>query len=96
MLMELETGALCSYQQCHYAPDGWRNYTIIGTEGRIENFCDYHGHTVVRLILLLPASERVRVGGRTIVADTNMNFSSGVRNDEKSSPSVCIMPFVAP
>jgi len=49
MLMNLDNGVLCSYQQCHYAPDGWRNYTIIGTEGRIENFCDYHGHTVVRL-----------------------------------------------
>ncbi len=48
--LELETGALCSYQQCHYAPDGWRNYTIIGTEGRIENFGDVPGsQTVVRL-----------------------------------------------
>ncbi len=37
MLMELDNGAFCSYQQCHYAPDGWRNYTFIGTEGRIEN-----------------------------------------------------------
>lgn len=49
MLMSLDNGVLASYQQCHYTPDGWRNYTIIGTEGRIENFCDYHGHTVVRL-----------------------------------------------
>jgi predicted dehydrogenase len=49
MLMTLDNGVLCSYQQCHYAPDGWRNYTVIGTEGRIENFCDYHGHTVIRL-----------------------------------------------
>lgn len=50
MLMELESGAICSYQQCHYAPDGWRNYTIIGTEGRIENFGDVPGkETVVRL-----------------------------------------------
>lgn len=49
MLMNLDNGVLCSYQQCHYTPDGWRNYTIIGTEGRIENFCDYHGHTVIRL-----------------------------------------------
>jgi hypothetical protein len=29
--------------QCHYTPDAWRNYTVIGTEGRIENFGDY-GH----------------------------------------------------
>jgi predicted dehydrogenase len=49
MLMELDNGVLCSYQQCHYAPDGWRNYTIIGTEGRIENFGDGPGRSVVRV-----------------------------------------------
>jgi predicted dehydrogenase len=43
MLMELENGVLCSYQQCHYTPDGWRNYTVIGTEGRVENFGDDPG-----------------------------------------------------
>ena len=37
MLMELDNGVFASYQQCHFTPDGWRNYTIIGTEGRIEN-----------------------------------------------------------
>ncbi len=52
MLMELDNGVFASYEQCHYAPDGWRNYTIIGTQGRIENFdevvrlwdrrCDYN------------------------------------------------------
>src|SRR5690606_17127413 len=25
---------------CHYTPDDGRNYTVIGTEGRIENFGD--------------------------------------------------------
>jgi len=49
MLMELGNGVLASYQQCHYTPDGWRNYTIIGTEGRIENFGDAPGDCVVRL-----------------------------------------------
>ncbi len=49
MLMELENGVFCSYQQCHYTPDAWRNYTIIGTEGRIENFGDLPGHSVVRV-----------------------------------------------
>jgi predicted dehydrogenase len=50
MLMELDNGVLCSYEQCHYTPDGWRNYTIIGTEGRIENFGDVPGEsTVVKL-----------------------------------------------
>ena len=49
MQMELDNGVFASYQQCHYAPDGWRNYTIIGTEGRIENFGDAPGECVIRL-----------------------------------------------
>ncbi|WP_022916822.1 Gfo/Idh/MocA family protein [Ruania albidiflava] len=46
--MRLDNGVLASYQQCHYTPDYWRNYTVIGTEGRIENFGDGAGG-VVRL-----------------------------------------------
>ena len=38
MQMRLDNGVYASYQQCHYSPDYWRNYTVIGTEGRIENF----------------------------------------------------------
>lgn len=38
--MVLDNGVLASYQQCHFTPDYWRNYTVIGTEGRIENFGD--------------------------------------------------------
>lgn len=49
MLMELDNGVLASYQQCHFAPDAWRNYTVIGTEGRIENFGDGPGSSVVKL-----------------------------------------------
>ena len=49
MLMQLDNGVLCSYEQCHYAPDGWRNYTIIGTEGRIENMGDEPGKSVVHV-----------------------------------------------
>ncbi len=41
MLMSLENGVQCSYSQCHYTPDDQRNYTIIGTEGRIENYGDH-------------------------------------------------------
>ncbi|MFD0871831.1 Inositol 2-dehydrogenase [Chlamydia abortus] len=37
VLMELEGGIKASYMQCHFTPDYERNYTIIGTEGRIEN-----------------------------------------------------------
>jgi predicted dehydrogenase len=49
MLMWLESGGFASYQQCHFTPDGWRNYTIIGTEGRIENFGDGPGNCAIRL-----------------------------------------------
>lgn len=44
--MRLEGGIFASYQQCHFAPDYWRNYTVIGTEGRIENFGDVAGSEV--------------------------------------------------
>ncbi len=40
MIMELENGILGAYLQCHFTPDACRNYTIIGTEGRIENVGD--------------------------------------------------------
>lgn len=46
ILMELDNGVLNSYQQCHYTPDYWRNYTVIGTKGRAENFGDTAGGTV--------------------------------------------------
>lgn len=46
MLMQLGNGVLASYQQCHFSPDYWRNYTVIGTEGRLENFGDEVGATV--------------------------------------------------
>jgi predicted dehydrogenase len=36
----LDNGVLASYQQCHFTPDYWRSYTVIGTEGRLENFGD--------------------------------------------------------
>ena len=49
MLMELDNGVLASYQQCHFTPDSWRNYTVIGTEGRIENFGDVPGNGQIKL-----------------------------------------------
>ncbi len=49
VLMELDNGVFCSYQQCHYTPDYWRNYCVIGTEGRLENFGDMPGHSVIRV-----------------------------------------------
>jgi predicted dehydrogenase len=48
VLMQLESGAMASYQQCHFTPDYWRNFTVIGTEGRAENFGD-SGNGVVKV-----------------------------------------------
>lgn len=46
MLMRLDNGVMASYQQCHFTPDYWRNYTVIGTEGRLENVGDTGGGVV--------------------------------------------------
>jgi predicted dehydrogenase len=46
MLMTLDNGVMASYQQCHFTPDYWRNYTVIGTEGRLENIGDTAGGVV--------------------------------------------------
>lgn len=40
IMMQLDNGAQATYMQCHYAPDSERNYTFIGTAGRVENIGD--------------------------------------------------------
>jgi predicted dehydrogenase len=47
--MALDNGTFASYEQCHYTPDYWRNYTVIGTEGRVENFGSDQADAEVRL-----------------------------------------------
>lgn len=49
ILMLLDNGVMATYQQCHYTPDAWRDYTIIGTEGRIENIGDAPGNCEIRI-----------------------------------------------
>ncbi|WP_020387172.1 Gfo/Idh/MocA family protein [Kribbella catacumbae] len=44
--LQLDNGVFLTYQQCHYTPDYWRNYTVIGTAGRLENFGDSPGGVV--------------------------------------------------
>ena len=46
VMMTLDNGVLASYQQCHFTPDYWRNYTVIGTEGRAENIGDTAGGVI--------------------------------------------------
>ncbi|WP_274564166.1 Gfo/Idh/MocA family protein [Streptomyces spiramyceticus] len=41
--LRLDNGVLAAYQQCHFTPDYWRNYTVIGDAGRLENFGDGPG-----------------------------------------------------
>ncbi|MBT2406596.1 MULTISPECIES: Gfo/Idh/MocA family protein [unclassified Streptomyces] len=44
--LRLGNGVLAAYQQCHFTPDYWRNYTVIGDAGRLENFGDGPGGAV--------------------------------------------------
>ncbi len=44
--LRLDNGVLAAYQQCHFTPDYWRNYTAIGDAGRLENFGDGPGAVV--------------------------------------------------
>ena len=41
IMMSLDNGVQASYMQCFYTPDSERNYTFIGTRGRIENIGDH-------------------------------------------------------
>jgi predicted dehydrogenase len=47
--MELDNGVLATYDQCHFTPDYWRNFTVIGDEGRLENFGNGEPGTCIRL-----------------------------------------------
>jgi len=97
MLMQLDNGVFCSYQQCHYTPDYWRNYTIIGTEGRIENFGNGEDGTVVRLWdkksgykpeadaeFRTPATDGGHGGADPAIVDEFIRF---VRGESKSTTS---------
>lgn len=48
-LMQLvcDDGVLASYQQCHFTPDYWRSYCVIGDAGRAENIGDGPGGEVL-------------------------------------------------
>jgi predicted dehydrogenase len=46
LTMRLSNGVLAAYQQCHFTPDYWRNYTVIGDAGRLENVGDMPGGVV--------------------------------------------------
>lgn len=37
IMMSTQSGIMGTYMQCHFSPDSWRNYAIVGTKGRIES-----------------------------------------------------------
>ena len=97
MHMLMDNGVFGAYQQCHYTPDGWRNYTIVGTEGRIENFGDEPGRCVVRLWnrranynpygdeqYFIPVASGSHGGSDTTIVDEFVRY---VRNGEKITTS---------
>lgn len=47
--MQLDNGVLASYQQCHFTPDYWRSYTVIGTHGRLENLGNGEDGTCIQV-----------------------------------------------
>jgi len=47
--LQLENGVLATYDQCHFTPDYWRNYTVIGDSGRLENFGNGEPGSVVKV-----------------------------------------------
>jgi predicted dehydrogenase len=49
MQMQLDNGVLASYQQCHFTPDYWRNYCVIGDQGRLENFGNGEEGTCIKV-----------------------------------------------
>lgn len=85
--LALDNSVLASYQQCHFAPDYWRNYTVLGSAGRLENFGDIEGGAVVKvwqrrsgyrnepdLVVHVPWAEGTHGGADPLVVDEFVRF----------------------
>jgi predicted dehydrogenase len=98
VMMELDNGVQVSYMQCHYTPDAWRNYTIIGTEGRIENRGDvgrcrvevtnvrYDGFEDPDIIHQLKPAEGGHGGGDPRIVEEFLAFLRGDVDVTNTSP----------
>ena len=68
--MQLANGVQANYMQCHFTPDACRNYTVIGTRGRLENIGDVSENAVIQLwnkrsdSFSLEGEETIRLSGR--------------------------------
>ena len=80
VMMELEGGIRATYMQCHFTPDYCRNYTVIGTEGRIENLDDSS-----RVILRM----RGRSGRWRNLADSDMSVKAAEGGHGGADPVIC-------
>jgi predicted dehydrogenase len=80
VMMELEGGLRASYMQCHFTPDYFRNYTLIGTEGRIENLND-HSNVSVRL--------RSRSNRWSNLADRELTVKAAAGGHGGADPLIC-------
>ena len=77
LLMQLDNGVQASYQQCHYTPDDWRDYTVIGTEGRIENFGDHSTAERTATIHLWNSRRGYAEHGNEVIPVPNIEGSHG-------------------
>ncbi|MEX1115380.1 MAG: Gfo/Idh/MocA family oxidoreductase [Akkermansiaceae bacterium] len=96
--MVLTNGVLASYQQCHFTPDYWRSYTVIGSAGRMENFGDGAKGTVIKVwnkrhagyddqadkVVPVATEEGAHGGADTRIVD---EFLAYVRNQAQPSTS---------
>ncbi|WP_406334862.1 Gfo/Idh/MocA family oxidoreductase [Streptomyces sp. NBC_00203] len=74
--MRLDNGVLAAYQQCHFTPDYWRNYTVIGDAGRLENFGDGPGG-VVKVWNSRRSGQRDRADAEYRVPEADENTAHG-------------------
>ncbi|NUR05997.1 MAG: Gfo/Idh/MocA family oxidoreductase [Nocardioidaceae bacterium] len=86
MLMTLDNGVLASYQQCHFTPDYWRSYTVIGDAGRLECFGNgpggeirvwnsrKAGYAEADLVVPIPAAEGGHGGADPSIVDEFLGY----------------------
>jgi len=95
IMMQLDNGTQMSYTQCHYTPDSERNYTFIGTQGRVENIgdsgnCEVHvwtqrgPRTTPDVIYKLKEIEGSHGGSDPAIVSNFVNF---VKKDATSNTS---------
>ncbi|MCF7838604.1 MAG: Gfo/Idh/MocA family oxidoreductase [Candidatus Marinimicrobia bacterium] len=86
--MQLANGVQASYMQCHFTPDDCRNYTIIGTRGRIENYGDHQEGATIELW-------DDRKGGFRLHGDATFRTSPGQGGHGGSDPAIVRSFFAA-